>query len=354
MIYVFNSISIFIYAFFCQFITKPDRRRLFIFLCMFQMTLIIGLRYRVGADYLTYQRIYNELANGYLSLSGSRVEPGYRIINIIIGKAGMPFWCLNLFLIALTNIFLGKALLLLIEQYEYLVLAVYLYIALFFFYHSMNMTRQGLAMCAGLYAVANFLIGNKRKSVLTIVLASTIHVCALLYLIILLLRKFELNRKKFAIMFFVTLFLETGIGVIQSILNGTKYAIYFDEYYTKHMQNSTLVNLGVRLSMLFLALIMYKNVEKGEKRNCLYNMIILCTLFQFLTVQSSIFGRVTTFFFLAYIILIPLLIDSNRLIDKKIAYMIVLFISTIYHLVYYSLSWRSVLVNQYQSILNIY
>lgn len=346
MIYLYNNISIFIYAFLIKHIYCKNKQKKFLFICFLQMSLIIGLRQNVGADYESYQKIYEYLNNVFLyKYSYYPVEKGYEFINILCGKLGIPYWGVNMIIAILTNIFIVLA----IKQFNVnALLAVYLYISFFLFYHSMNQTRQGLAMAIGLYALAQLSNGRNIRFVILVILASLFHLSALLYLVLLLLSKIIINKKIvfFYIMGAIAALL--GYNFIVSVLLYTKYGLYFGSYYDKQASVSTIFNLIIRIILLIFVLLYFSKIKDSVEKNILYHMSFLCTLFQMLTVVSSTFGRITTLFFLGYIILIPRIaysIKQNRWLLFQCYCG-----ATLYQIIYYMNMKASVLVNDYRFI----
>ena len=110
MIYLLNNITLFLYAFLLNQIQCKNKNKIFLFICLFQMTLIVGLRLDVGADYDSYHKIYNYLNNIRQSkYTYYPVEMGYELINTVSGKIGIPYWGVNLIVALLTNLFIGLA-----------------------------------------------------------------------------------------------------------------------------------------------------------------------------------------------------------------------------------------------------
>lgn len=58
--------------------------------------LMIGLRFQVGGDYETYQKIFESAAYGTLAEAIERGDPGYQFINWAIGHMGGAVWQVNL------------------------------------------------------------------------------------------------------------------------------------------------------------------------------------------------------------------------------------------------------------------
>lgn len=349
MVYVYNVISIILVAWFLRCISGIDKKKFFFFFCLIQMTLIIGLRYQVGADYIPYERMYNYLGGGvYVGYKYDTVEIGYSILNQILWKIGVPYWGLNLLIAFLTILFMLKA----IKEWSVdFFLSVYLYISFFFFYHAMNQTRQGLAIAIGLYAVALLSKGNVKKFLFWIIFGSLFHITLLIFLPLFFLRKIEFNKSALYIYTATIFVLFIGFSIIIQLIQITRYSIYINSFYDLEGLTSSKMNLAVRVIMLILALIRYKSVADSTKKRLLYHMIMICTVFQILTIRSSLFGRVTTPFFGAYIFLIPDLIYSVRGKYQKLIYYGCIGVATLYQIVYFNAMSDSVLVNKYKSIL---
>jgi hypothetical protein len=79
---------------------RPAWRRiqggpLFILSC-FLTTLLIGLRYQVGGDWLSYEQIFESLASFDFVQTLLYQDPGYAVINWIVGRIGFEIWAVNL------------------------------------------------------------------------------------------------------------------------------------------------------------------------------------------------------------------------------------------------------------------
>ncbi len=354
MVYIVNVFLICFWGICISFIAKIDKKKLFLVISVIQMSLIVGLRYKVGADYLTYEKMFYSFGTGENILKGYlRVEAGYQVLNWTFYNLNIPFWGLCLFIAFITHFFLAKAVYNWCLTYKETFLAIYLYISLFFFYHSMNMMRQGAAMTIGLYALTCLTSNKKRKYLIFILISSIFHsITAIVFLSFFLLKDIEINKKTIMLYFGTAVFLVVGYEYISRIALYTKYAVYLGEYYNKSGLLSSYANLIVRILMMAIFIILGKYMEQNKKRNILFNMIILCTIFQIVTIRTSVFARITTPLFLAYIILIPCAIRELHSRYKNFLWLVGLIVATLYQIVYYSIMKTSVLVNSYQSILS--
>ena len=84
-------------------------------------------------------------------------------------------------------------------------------------------------------------------------------------------------------------------------------------------------------------LFFYKvTIKRNSKLRVFYHTALICTALQVLTLKSYLFGRVTTYFFMPYIFLLPEVMETikvnfsskNYVLIKYIVY-IVLFLLTI-------------------------
>ena len=133
-----------------------------------------------------------------------------------------------------------------------------------------------------------------------------------------------------------------GFAFITKIVGYTNYGITYLQWskYNVSFTNSSILNLGVRMIMLIVSLAFSKETIKRNPRNLvLYNSVIICTILQVLTLKSYLFGRITTYFFGAYIFLIPEIMETAKNKMKRKSYIttqIAVFIILVaYHFVYY-------------------
>ena len=272
MVYLLNNISIFIWAFCIKHIKCKNKNSIFLFICFAQLTLIVGLRNEVGADYYSYLRIYNHLSGIWqYNYRYPEVEIGYELVNIIFGYFGIPYWGINLFMAFWTNLFIVLA----IKEYKInICMSIFMYISLFFFYHSMNQTRQGLAMAIGIYAISQLCKKRNMAFVFWILFAMCFHTVAIVYLPLYLLRKIKITKKVLMLYLLGTIIVLVGYQFVVILLTYTKYGVYFNSYYDRSNALSTIINLVVRIVMLFLALFYAKKIKEGMSKNILYHMVL--------------------------------------------------------------------------------
>ncbi len=362
MIYVFNSAAIILAGILLSESRYSDRNKKAVFLVIttLVMSLIIGLRFEVGADYSSYEQLYHDVGEGISTFSTGRLEIGYRIFTWILWQFGIPYWGLNLIMASLTNIFIALSIYRMCESFRETVIAAYSYVCFFFFYFSMNQTRQGLAMAVCLFAVT-FLVKGKRLIYLLIVaLMLSFHlVTAVMFLPLVFLVKIRANHKTLIAYAGMAVLVVLGSGVLRNVLARTRYGLYFEEGYDQYFMagstsvglTTTQLNLIVRLILLVIVLVLARKVTDGLDKNVLYHMVILCTIVQTAAVQIVQLSRTTTPLFLAYVILLPKCLEGLEFENKKIMVLAAIAMETLYQAVYFYFMWRSVLVNGYSCVL---
>lgn len=60
------------------------------------VVLVIGLRYKVGADWYAYQRMYDMARDASFDWLLNRGDPGYQFLNWALGQTGFQIWTVNL------------------------------------------------------------------------------------------------------------------------------------------------------------------------------------------------------------------------------------------------------------------
>lgn len=220
-------------------------------------------------------------------------------------------------------------------------LSLLLFISFCLYFQMFNQMRQLLAVCILLYSMRYIISRNFIKYVLLIGLASVFHMTALLFLPMYVLAKARITRQRLVIYVLVGLMLAASFTTIISIIALTPYGtVYLGSLYDISFSLNTVQNFILRLVILGVCLVYAKRtIVKYPETNYYYNIVIYCTLLQVLAMYSSLFGRLTTMFFVAYVILIPAIIYANYI--KTIAYRRVIAVVVVAALAYQYIYYNS-------------
>lgn len=359
MVYICNNLLILLETYCYKRIKGINPKKIFLFTCLLQLTFIIGFRNNVGADFSSYRRMYNYLSGIWqYRYTYYSAEIGYELLNRLCGVFGLPYWGLNFVCAFITNYFLIKA----VNKFKcdpYL--SIFLYISLFFFYHSMNQVRQGIAMTIGLFALAQ-LSRNKNVQFLSmLMLAMSFHMVAIVYLPLYFLRKIKIDKCVICCYVCITAFTIIFWQNIIWIISMTKYAHFIHSEYDMRLTLSSIVNLIARA---ILAIFVLKHMKRASfynsyfktdmvvyEQNILCHMVLLGLVFQiYTTFCNAFFGRVTTPYFMAYIIALPRILDGMHKKAKNIYRAGMYLFAVLYQIMYYILMGSQVLINDYSSI----
>ena len=134
--------------------------------------LMIGLRYDVGTDWGAYVEMFEEIRRRGLDYGLSRIDPGYGLLNWIVGMAGFEFWLVNLVCAGLFMFGLVKFAR--IQSHPWLAIAVaipYLVIGV-----GMGYSRQAVAIGLGMAGLATIASnGSFIRFVVWVLAASLFH-----------------------------------------------------------------------------------------------------------------------------------------------------------------------------------
>ena len=173
-------------------------------------------------------------------------------------------------------------------------------------------------------------------------MAALFHKSVLVCLLIWPIRKLKINYE--------TLFMYTVAGSLfffgfDFLLNIFSHTTYVSTYinsgqYSMSFGMSTLLNFGVRLFMFVFSVCFYREtIRRNIKMIPLYNIAAICTIAQLGAIRFNLFGRLTTYFYVIYIILLPEVFKSMEekfsIQSRKIIRIAVFSFLAIYHFVYY-------------------
>lgn len=163
----------------------------------FALTIIIlfvlsGLRsMNVGYDNIDHERFFYSIASGQIRISDFK-EPGYALLNLVVSFFGDY----HLFLMVYAVI----SLIVLIKSINYFSLnpyvSLYIYYAFYFLGNNMAKIRQSLAVLILLLSLKYLHKKEEKIFVILVCIAATFHATALLFLILLLIKKVHLTKKK--------------------------------------------------------------------------------------------------------------------------------------------------------------
>jgi transmembrane protein EpsG len=279
-----------------------------LFVTMLILFMFSALRYQMGTDYEGYRRIFNIylLDNNY---RWNLFEPGfYHLINLT-----QIFTDNYQFFIATTSFFtlffIYKALK---EQSIFMFFSLLLYVEMYFYFNSFNLVRQYMAIAVCFYALRYVVRrGHFLKYFSFVLLAASFHITAVVMLVVYPFLRLKINYQTllfYSFIVVISLFLYDFIAYFIAWII-PKYSIYLP---VGKGGSANWLILFVILT-LFTSFILRNRLVKASPYSSIYiNGLFLSLPFLIIAYDNIIFFRISFFFVIYLIVLIPLCVYVLR------------------------------------------
>lgn len=315
--------------------------------CVFGVFFILSAfrSVNVGNDTIDYKILFDELSYQPIANFSWRYEKGYLIYNRFL-----HYFSDNpqiLFIVSALIICLGY--MLFIKRYSEIPwLSVYLFFMLRYFDLSMNVLRQSLAMVILFFGF--YLLSENKKIIyfiLTVIFASFFHKTAIIFLIMILVKKIKTEKSFYTLLGIGTAVFFVAFDMLfQYFLNFfPTYAYYLDSSY---MDGSTKVAtvLNILVNLAILLFIFFNNYEKTKINQWMFRAITLGLAISIISIRFSLLDRVSDFFTVYAIVLLPnVLINKGKNLNLNVfLYYILLLSFFVYYIVIivYRPEWNKV------------
>lgn len=312
LVYVLNYLSLPVYMLLFR------KKRTASILVAIQMLLILCLKYKyLGVDYTVYERGFNFISSLSFSqlLSTFNVfgisdlstvvsfESGYTFLNWVISHLGFSYeeflLIYNLFFVICIYFFISR-----LSNEPMIAFALVLSTSVF--EYSFGIIRQTLAMSLLMLAVLNYFKGKNRATIVLLAIAFLFHRTALIFVLLFLLNKIEINKKRFKYIFagetlavFIAPYMLHGIVAKILSLMGKSGYISTASSYSIGGQLILFIIIGI----LILRFFDFDDITK-EKSICLWGYIVLMIV-QILGSFGGIIARAVWLPFILLIVMIP-------------------------------------------------
>ena len=321
MIYYFIIFLLFVFALIAQLPLKKDHQNIFKYVIILLISIVGSLRYKVGYDWFSYETLYD----GFYSITDvfeSREEKFFTLF-LYISKLVINNFSFFVFVLFLVTFFLK---LLVIEKLSSdIFFSLFIYIATVFLIYDLNGIRQGMAM--SLTFISTIFVYKRQLFyfLFAVGIAALFHTSAIIFLPFYWLSEIKLPKKKI-LSFFMILFVIVSIPIKEYILNNPlfQYLFSFESlvHYGSYVDEGSEINKSISVlsiatfQRLFIWSMFVYNFEKikcSEKlKNILLNgytlSVILFVLFSF---SAEFSARLSYYYKILEIIIIPLIISSQ-------------------------------------------
>lgn len=278
--------------------------------------IVSAIRYDLGTDYIRrYAEDYIKMGKG---INIPNLELGYKLF----AKACLFFTKDYVIIFVITSaIIIFLTFYTIYKESPYPILSVVIYFLMGYFFHSLNIMREYLAISILLFSYP-YLV-NKKYIVFAIcaIIAFLFHSSSAIILIAVLLCNREVfDLKRTLIMSVILLlagrFLWKYVGTY--LINHTRFASYTKD--TSKFSNGVLrkVEIIVNLILYLTIYYLYKNSpDKGRKEKFFLNMQACSLLFMIAASAMSLFFRISFYFAIFNIISIPYFFKKSDIETKK-------------------------------------
>ena len=301
-------------------------------------TILAGIRYNVGTDFLTYIKMYDNLKGieciDYFTKYAAifDIEPSFYIISrfayLFFDSVKVVFYIYELIIV----IFVVSAL----ERFnvrKMLPLSIYIFF-LYFIPISFNLIRHTAALAIIFYALSYFYEEKYFKFIIYVFLATLFHKTAIIFFLVLFFipsKNEKINTMKIKIYYIMIVLSPLILNITMRFI---KYIPFLSSYFEKYNVNFNNSGFGFLIFILPTMLPIIYMWKKGEKQNIIQstmNVYLLTIPLSYLGYYLSWAGRMADYTWLLEIVLLPWLLTKQNQKEKK--YILLYFI--LFYLFYY-------------------
>lgn len=330
-------------------------KKFFLLLNFIPIIFIAGFRDIInGRDTFMYINIYNTIKDtdwNYIFDVIPRIDKGYLLINKLISLLDVDYTGFFLIISLITY----TAIAIFFYRYSFNVwISVYLFITNLYIYDPFNIIRQMLALSIILIGFKLFFKEKYKYFILVIIIASTIHLSAMLFLLLLLFKVKDNSINKLIVKWIIVVFCVMGLVFLFKPLLSLidTYSYIINNIVVEDLKFGFLRNCIYALFPLVMILYGLKHniYENDEKK---YAYLLLNTSFFFLLINilsytvTGMFSRLASYCQIFICLAIPL---SLKIFNKNVRIMInilILLCWGVYYYYYLNMQHNSGLIQEY-------
>ncbi|TYP75666.1 EpsG family protein [Paenibacillus methanolicus] len=300
-LYLFNAVTILFYGFIIGLFNNKRNKVIIAAIAFVQLLVIMVLRKdTVGADVRTYYQYFLLISNlKFPAFEFVNMESGYVFFNSLIS-----FFTINkqLFIVIISAVILTGYFLFLYKNSEDITLSIFLFITLEFYSLSFSMVRQSIAIIIILFSYEFIKKRKPLKFVLCVLLATLFHKTAIIFIVFYVVTKIKISYKyiSFVLLGSLVVFMLGG-----SLINYLVHKFY--PYYSELVVSGEGVTMLILLTGILLGMLpLHKElITKNSVNSMLFHALIVAVVLQIMSIQFSLFNRMTLYFTIFLTILIP-------------------------------------------------
>lgn len=313
--------------------------------------IVSAIRYDVGVDYLyRYAPDYINMGNG---IDVPNLELGYKLIAkmcLFITKDYVIIFVVT------SAIIIGLTFYTIFKESPYPALSVIIYFLTGFFFHSLNIMRQYLAISVLLFSYRYLVDKRYIAYIISVIVALLLHSSSIVIIIAMFLcdrEVFDLKRTIIVSVLLLVCGKYVWQFVVDVIVNHTRFAVYIGSEFDKtQLRISDIVVNGILYLIIYY---LYKNTkEVGRKEKFFLNMQA-CSLFFMISASTMyLLFRISFYFGIFNIISIPYFLKKSNLEAKKKIVLLAILMITLFGNIYKTnIKANADEVRPYKTIFNV-
>lgn len=311
-IFKINFFLIFFWAILTYFLPLTQKKKNLVFLgiVFFQFTFLAWQRdFSVGHDTNEYYEIFKMAANYNIArLQALGIEPAYSLMNKIVGWCGGSFHTFLLF----AAIFIYYSFIRFIYKYSQCIwLSIIIYIAFGWFFESLYILRQFIAVSIILFSYDFLLKRRFLQFSLLVVFASLFHYSAIAFIFTYLIwSKIPYKSTYLVFIFLISVFISFVIGdfLLHLFILNEKYR---DTYINDNSSGSG-YNMLILMSMIMFLGILLRPKSITKKDRLFYNIYFIALCLQPLATIVSMVSRGILYWSMSLTVFLPTIIVNIK------------------------------------------
>lgn len=314
-----------------------------IFLVIFISFLYILAAFRhtsIGNDTSNYLIIFNSI-NSFSDAISLNIEVGYSVVMWIAKLLNLNFQWFLIFVTILPFYSLYKFIKNTSSNYIFSSLLFYL----LFFSFFMSGIRQSISI--GIILIAHQQLSNNRRLlfIFLVLIASLFHSSSIIFLVMLIVYQTRIKLSKSILLVLIVIAILFGTivnysNIIQTVVNSLfpQYIGYFSSEYVGGGLITLSYEIGRAIFLLFLILLfgntkhlVDKNtneISKPDNTLVMFYLVLVSLFFLIISINMNLIRRVSMYFMIFYIIIIPQIITIIR--NKYLRFILYAFIVIIF------------------------
>lgn len=302
----------FIFLAFLFLILSLTRSRLILIISFVVLFILSAFRSEVvGTDTKGYLMLFERMQMGI----EIRQEILWRYLNQFVIFIGGGF---NSLLILSSLLILVPIYLVIRSHSPYKLFSLFLYYALYFYFFSLNITRQSIAVSLTLLAVIYLIDNKKKKFIFFVLLATGFHTTAILSLLLLFIDRIPNKDRLLLIVSGITIFIGIFLSGFIFSLAGSTFG------YLQYVEGYELGTIpGNFVYLLILSSFLYFLMKTSDYRGRLFKLFYVFIIVSNLVIRIPFGDRIVLYFAIIQIIYLPYYLYVTKLEPKQLAIFVV-------------------------------